>query len=149
MKRRAARHTLFVTIAAATFALITVLASAQNKKKPSPTKATPRAKPTTTQTAPDAAVPLAPKAESAPPKQASDAGAANSNDKSNNVVVESKGGDGGTKVFKFGEMEIEGRLRNPQLVYFLRRVRAEFAAGDLGHRSFMQELSETKKEPSF
>jgi len=46
-------------------------------------------------------------------------------------------------------MEIEGRLRNPQLVYFLRRVRAEFAAGDLGHRSFMQELSETKKEPSF
>jgi hypothetical protein len=57
--------------------------------------------------------------------------------------------DGGTRVFRFGELEIEGRLRNPNLVYFLRRVRAEFAAGDLGHRTFMRELSETRKEPAF
>ena len=57
--------------------------------------------------------------------------------------------DGGTRVFRFGEVEIEGRLRNPQLVYFLRRVRAEFAAGDLGHRSFMRELSDTRHDPSF
>ncbi|MEO6420722.1 MAG: hypothetical protein ABIP39_15020 [Polyangiaceae bacterium] len=57
--------------------------------------------------------------------------------------------DGGTRVFRFGEVEIEGRLRSPQLVYFLRRVRAEFAAGDLGHRTFMRELSETRKDPNF
>jgi hypothetical protein len=57
--------------------------------------------------------------------------------------------DGGARVFRFGEVEIEGRLRSPQLVYFLRRVRAEFAAGDLGHRSFMRELSETRKDPNF
>ena len=43
-------------------------------------------------------------------------------------------------------MEIEGRLRNPQLLYFLRRVRAEFAPGELGHRPFMQELSESKAD---
>ena len=58
-------------------------------------------------------------------------------------------GDGGAKVFRFGELEIEGRLKSPQLVYFLRRVRAEFSAGDLGHRSFFPELSQTKDDPSF
>jgi hypothetical protein len=40
-----------------------------------------------------------------------------------------------------------GRLKSPQIVYFLRRVRAEFAAGDLGHRSFTKELSQTRHEP--
>jgi hypothetical protein len=64
-------------------------------------------------------------------------------------VIESKTLDGGTRVFKFSELDIEGRLKSPQLVYFLRRVRAEFAAGDLGHRTFMREMSETRKEPSF
>jgi hypothetical protein len=64
-------------------------------------------------------------------------------------AVEAKVLDGGTRVFKFGEIDIEGRLKSPQLVYFLRRVRAEFAAGDLGHRSFMREMSETRTEPSF
>ena len=71
---------------------------------------------------------------------ASDAGAG---------VVEAKTLDGGTKVFKFSELDIEGRLKSPQLVYFLRRVRAEFSAGDLGHRTFMREMSETRKESSF
>jgi hypothetical protein len=64
-------------------------------------------------------------------------------------VVESKTLDGGTRVFKFSELDIEGRLKSPQLVYFLRRVRAEFSAGDLGHRTFMREMSETRKESSF
>lgn len=64
-------------------------------------------------------------------------------------VVESKTLDGGTRVFKFGELEVEGRLRSPQIVYFLRRVRAEFAAGDLGHRSFMGELSQTRNTSAF
>jgi hypothetical protein len=57
--------------------------------------------------------------------------------------------DGGVHVFKFTELDIEGRLKTPQLVYFLRRVRAEFAAEDLGHRSFLREMSETRKESSF
>jgi hypothetical protein len=64
-------------------------------------------------------------------------------------VVESKTLDGGTHVFKFSELDIEGRLKSPQLVYFLRRVRAEFSAGDLGHRTFMREMSETRKESTF
>ena len=64
-------------------------------------------------------------------------------------LVEAKTLDGGTRVFKFSELDIEGRLKSPQLVYFLRRVRAEFAAGDLGHRSFLREMSETRKESTF
>jgi hypothetical protein len=57
-------------------------------------------------------------------------------------------GDAG-QVIKFSTLDIEGRLRSPQLVYFLRRVRAEFNAGELGHRPFLRELSETRKSPSF
>jgi hypothetical protein len=64
-------------------------------------------------------------------------------------VVEAKTLDGGTRVFKFKELDIEGRLKSPQLVYFLRRVRAEFGAEDLGHRSFLPEMSETRKESTF
>jgi hypothetical protein len=64
-------------------------------------------------------------------------------------VVEARTLDGGTHVFKFSELDIEGRLKSPQLVYFLRRVRAEFAAEELGHRTFLREMSETRKESSF
>jgi hypothetical protein len=72
-----------------------------------------------------------------------------SSDAGTSGVVESKTLDGGTHVFKFSELDIEGRLKSPQLVYFLRRVRAEFSAGDLGHRTFMREMSETRKESTF
>jgi hypothetical protein len=96
-------------------------------------------------TAPKAALPVdggpaapAPQTAAGAAAIASDAG-----------VVEAKTLDGGTQVFRFKELDIEGRLKSPQLVYFLRRVRAEFAAGDLGHRSFLREMSETRKESSF
>ncbi len=65
-------------------------------------------------------------------------------------VVETKSsGDAGVKTYKFGPVEVEGRLKSPQVVYFMRRVRAEFAAGALGHRSFMRELSDTRRSPEF
>jgi hypothetical protein len=63
------------------------------------------------------------------------------------VVVIDK--DGGGKQFRFTETDVEGRRRAPELVYFLRRVRAEFAAGDLGHRSFLRELSDTRRDSHF
>lgn len=55
----------------------------------------------------------------------------------------------GMKTYKFGTIEVESRLKSPQIIYFLRRVRAEFDAGLLGHRSFMRELSDTRSNPSF
>jgi hypothetical protein len=64
------------------------------------------------------------------------------------VEVEESKKDEGVKTYKFSAVEVEGRLRSPQIAYFLRRVRAEFEAGDLGHRSFMPELSDTRRSPS-
>jgi hypothetical protein len=63
------------------------------------------------------------------------------------VEVEETGQEG-VKTYKFGPVEVEGRLKSPQVVYFLRRVRAEFAAGLLGHRSFLRELSDTRRSPA-
>lgn len=63
-------------------------------------------------------------------------------------VKETKETKEGVKTYKFGTIEVEGRLKSPQIIYFLRRVRAEFDAGLLGHRSFMRELSDTRNNPS-
>ena len=76
-----------------------------------------------------------------------DAGAAKKGGGPAVVDVKSEG-DGGIKTYKFGPVEVEGRLKSPQVVYFMRRVRAEFAAGELGHRSFMRELSDTRRHPA-
>ena len=115
----------------------TILSAAQQKKPPAK-------KPPASEDAGDAGTaPMAGREERTQPagkvaKEDKDAG-----------VVEAKTLDGGAKVFRFGEVEVEGRLKSPQIVYFLRRVRAEFAAGDLGHRTFMREMSETRNEPEF
>ena len=63
-------------------------------------------------------------------------------------AVEVKQGEEGVKTYKFGTIEVEGRLKAPQILYFLRRVRAEFEAGLLGHRSFLRELSDTRRHPA-
>jgi hypothetical protein len=54
----------------------------------------------------------------------------------------------GVKTYEFGAVEVEGRLRSPQILYFLRRVRAEFDAATLGHRSFLRELADTRNDPA-
>jgi len=54
----------------------------------------------------------------------------------------------GVKTYKFEAIEVEGRLKSPQVIYFLRRVRAEFDAGALGHRSFLGELSDSRRSPA-
>jgi len=55
----------------------------------------------------------------------------------------------GVKSYKFDTIEVEGRLKSPQVIYFLRRVRAEFEAGALGHRSFLGELSDSRRSAAF
>ncbi|MBC7172053.1 MAG: hypothetical protein H5U40_06500, partial [Polyangiaceae bacterium] len=44
------------------------------------------------------------------------------------------------KVFRFSGIDISGRLKSPQLLYFLNRLRAEFDRPRLPHRSFLPEL---------
>lgn len=64
------------------------------------------------------------------------------------VRAEESKDEEGVKTYKFGAVDVEGRLKAPQILYFLRRVRAEFRAGLLGHRSFMPELSDTRRSPA-
>jgi hypothetical protein len=142
MKRRA-RYVAFVALTFATG--ISLLAAAQTKKPAAKPASAAPAKKSASKPAPeeaDAAAPLAAKEGAEPVVAARDAGKGGG-------VLDQKTLDGGARVFRFGEVEVEGRLKSPQIVYFLRRVRAEFAAGDLGHRSFMRELGETKNEPGF
>jgi hypothetical protein len=63
--------------------------------------------------------------------------------------VKEQEGPEGVKTYEFSAIEVEGRLRSPQILYFLRRVRAEFDAGGLGHRSFLGELKDTRNNAAF
>jgi hypothetical protein len=146
---RRAKMRSAVIVGAFLLVAATVSAQAGKGKGKAPAKPTPAPQPAAAapaKTEPDTASSAAAPAMTGrgeakttpPPKTSGDAG----------VTVTQKG-DGGVKQFRFTETDVEGRLKAPQLVYFLRRVRAEFAAGDLGHRSFMRELSETQRDPNF
>ncbi len=151
-----ARRTRVALLALAVPALVAMLAQVAIAQPPKAGAAPPRTRTAPRATAPRASAAdagaattsTAPALTAAPPGAAPTAGATVPAD-AGAGVVEAKTLDGGTHVFKFKELDIEGRLKSPQLVYFLRRVRAEFSAGDLGHRTFMREMSETRKEPSF
>jgi len=113
---------------------------APKSKSAKPAASAEEAKPSA---APDAANASAPKAAGTQTKEAEkDPKAAKV------TAVEESAKDKGVKTYKFSAIEVEGRLKSPQIVYFLRRVRAEFEAGDLGHRSFLPELSDTRRSPS-
>jgi hypothetical protein len=64
-------------------------------------------------------------------------------------AVKTQEGPEGVKTYEFSAIEVEGRLTSPQILYFLRRVRAEFDAGGLGHRSFLGELRDTRNQAAF
>ena len=64
------------------------------------------------------------------------------------AVVKTEEARAGEKTYTFGAQEVEGRLKSPQILYFLRRVRAEFDPAPLGHRSFLLELSDTRRHPA-
>lgn len=95
------------------------------------------------ETAPAAAAPHDPPEK---PVQGQAKGGSSTNPASAVQTEESKEG---VKTYKFGAVEVESRLKSPELIYFMRRVRAEFAAGELGHRSFMPELRSTERLPTF
>jgi hypothetical protein len=53
-----------------------------------------------------------------------------------------------TKVYTFGAMDVEGKLKTPQLLYFLNRVKLELEMSAPDHRSFMKELQKTADDPA-
>jgi hypothetical protein len=50
---------------------------------------------------------------------------------------------GKPRVYTFGGLDLEGKLRTPQLLYFRGRMRQELDASSLQRRSFLKELEKT------
>lgn len=94
------------------------------------------------------ASPKKPSADKSRERKASKKGKAEKNSDGPAVVKVEKEKEEGVKTYTFGAVEVEGRLKSPQIIYFLRRVRAEFSSGALGHRSFLRELSDTRRSPA-
>jgi hypothetical protein len=53
-----------------------------------------------------------------------------------------------TKTYTFGAMDVEGKLKTPQLLYFLNRVKLELDMSAPDKRSFMKELAKTAEDKS-
>jgi hypothetical protein len=58
------------------------------------------------------------------------------------------GGKLKTKTYTFGAMDVEGKLKTPQLLYFLNRVKLELDMSAPDKRSFMKELAKTADDKS-
>ena len=55
-------------------------------------------------------------------------------------------GGGKTKTYTFGGLDIDGRLKTPQLLYFLNRMKSEFDTTARAKRSFLPELKRSTDE---
>ena len=53
------------------------------------------------------------------------------------------GGKVKSKTYTFGAMDVEGKLKTPQLLYFLNRVKLELDMSAPDKRSFMKELQQS------
>ena len=53
------------------------------------------------------------------------------------------GGKVKSKTYTFGAMDVEGKLKTPQLLYFLNRVKMELDMSAPDKRSFMKELQQS------
>ena len=65
-------------------------------------------------------------------------------------ATEAKGGGKNvkTKTYTFGAMDVEGKLKTPQLLYFLNRVKLELDMSAPDKRSFMKELGQSADDKS-
>jgi hypothetical protein len=57
-----------------------------------------------------------------------------------------KPGEKKEKTYTFGGMDIDGRLKTPQLLYFLNRMKSEFDTTTPDKRSFIPELKRSTDE---
>jgi hypothetical protein len=98
-------------------------------RKPAPAKGAARERP-----------PRATAAETATPSSAGedDKGAA-----TETVTTTADGARVKSKAYSFGAMDVEGKLKTPQLLYFLNRVKLELDMSAPDKRSFMKELGQS------
>jgi len=113
---------------------------APSGRTPAVTAAAGAAQPGSAPAVPAPAAAATPAAPGAPPGAVAADGRA--------TVVKTEEQHAGERTYTFGAQEVEGRLKSPQILYFLRRVRAEFDPAPLGHRSFLLELYDTRRHPA-
>ncbi len=89
------------------------------------------------------------RSESSAPRVRGEGGREDAEDAEVETSREVVEGRGKVKVIEFSGLDISGRLKSPQLLYFLNRLRAEFDRPRLPHRSFMPELQRATKSRSF
>jgi hypothetical protein len=86
----------------------------------------------------------------AQPKGKSDKGAKADKDKKDATdkpsVVEKTSGDKKTKNFDFNGIDLNGRMRTPQLLYFLERANEELERASLEKRSFIPHMVRSIEE---
>ena len=146
---RVTRRLLAPALAVLALGLLAPEALAAPARKPA--KAAPKATPRPPKAPPArAAHPPPPRAAetAAPAPAAVEAPVANPAAAPATAVVKTQEDRAGEKTYTFGAQEVEGRLKSPQILYFLRRVRAQFDPAPLGHRSFLLELSDTRRHPA-
>jgi hypothetical protein len=77
--------------------------------------------------------------------------AARGGDDDSTTTTPAKTADGKTiktKTYTFGAMDVEGKLKTPQLLYFLNRVKLELDMSAPDKRSFMKELVKSADDKS-
>lgn len=77
--------------------------------------------------------------------EGSEGGGGDGNGASETAVAPAPAGGGKvkTKTYTFGAMDVEGKLKTPQLLYFLNRVKLELDMSAPDKRSFMKELQQS------
>ena len=105
-------------------------------------------KPAPAQTQERSVAPPAPVADS----EGSNQGGQGSGDSSDDAKPAAEAKSGGknvkTKTYTFGAMDVEGKLKTPQLLYFLNRVKLELDMSAPDKRSFMKELGQSADDKS-
>lgn len=91
--------------------------------------------------------------ERAPSKteKASPPAESSADDGGSEATATAKSADGKTlktKTYTFGAMDVEGKLKTPQLLYFLNRVKLELDMSAPDKRSFMKELARSADDKS-
>ena len=103
-------------------------------------------KPAPAQTQERSVAPPAPVADSEGSNQAGQGG--DSDDAKPAADAKAGGKNVKTKTYTFGAMDVEGKLKTPQLLYFLNRVKLELDMSAPDKRSFMKELGQSADDKS-
>lgn len=140
--RRSVVHGFFRGV----FALVLALGVGRAEAKPAKRHAAAAHKPPPSHTQERSVAPPPPAAEA---EGSSEGGSDGAGDDAK-PAADAKGGGKNvkTKTYTFGAMDVEGKLKTPQLLYFLNRVKLELDMSAPDKRSFMKELGQSADDKS-